>query len=588
MDIRLTDQMIDGLSKKALVEWLGSVEDRFSYTRERNIDLRRFSPQSVQRFHDVLKPHDGKIPGVRVALRDIKVWLNAAVVGADKAVLKSTQSFSGLVFEYLKTKVTNHWLFKKDDGRDVWRAFYAGAVKFHPKEVSRDSVIPARTSITLYFVEFGQVGSTTERFEDDDVKGMNVVEALRKRGYVAPSEDLLNEYATLLTKFGLVHDKIGKQFLAVGIGTENVDDERWNSKTFYLDADGEPSRVVVDVLSETDQKKGRGDSEGKFDPDFWNKESLLSSKTDKNLPKPVDDADADGAAEAPSVEVPLYPTLPVFDLRRHTRLRVHAAHLAEYVYDKTMGARLILPKEVNDLVGLLVSEQGEFRDIVKGKGGGAVILCAGPAGCGKTLTAEVYSEVMEKALYSVQCSQLGTDEVKLEAELLKVFDRAQRWGAILLLDEADVYVRSRGIDLQQNAIVGVFLRVLEYYAGVLFMTTNRSDLVDDAITSRCLARIDYEVPTPEDQKQIWFVLASVSGMNVPEATIDAIVLKWPRLSGRDVKQLLKLSSRVMKAKGEKALSIETVTFVKRFKPTPGNDQTTMAATSKRLVASEPK
>ena len=104
---------------------------------------------------------------------------------------------------------------------------------------------------------------------------------------------------------------------------------------------------------------------------------------------------------------------------------------------------------------------------------------------------------MQRPLYSVQCSQLGLEPADLERELLKIFTRAARWNAILLLDEADVYIHRRGSDIQQNAIVGVFLRVLEYYSGVMFLTTNRAELVDDAIASRCLARIDYQSVTLE-------------------------------------------------------------------------------------------
>src|SRR3546814_2642760 len=53
------------------------------------------------------------------------------------------------------------------------------------------------------------------------------------------------------------------------------------------------------------------------------------------------------------------------------------------------------------------------------------------------------------------------------------------------LDEADVYIRCRDNDLEHNAIVAEFLRTLEYFNGLLFMTTNRINDVDDAILSRC-------------------------------------------------------------------------------------------------------
>ncbi len=129
-----------------------------------------------------------------------------------------------------------------------------------------------------------------------------------------------------------------------------------------------------------------------------------------------------------------------------------------------------------------------------------------------------------------------------------------------------MYVTKRGEDLTQNAIVGVFLRVLEYYKGVLFLTTNRSDLVDDAIASRCLARIDYKAPGPVLQARIWRVLADTAGIELSDAVIENTVSRYPDLTGRDVKNLLKLARLVSDSRKE-PISGKTIDFVKRFKPT---------------------
>ena len=163
----------------------------------------------------------------------------------------------------------------------------------------------------------------------------------------------------------------------------------------------------------------------------------------------------------------------------------------------------------------------------------------------------------------------STNPSELEDELHKVFARATRWNAILLIDEADVYVAARGANLMQNAIVGVLLRVLEYYRGVMFLTTNRADIVDDAVASRCIARLDYDVPPVEDQRRIWRILADTSGLALTDEVIDAIVTKYPRLSGRDVKNILKLAAMVAAAR-EVPITMEVIEFAKRFKPTLGD------------------
>lgn len=61
----------------------------------------------------------------------------------------------------------------------------------------------------------------------------------------------------------------------------------------------------------------------------------------------------------------------------------------------------------------------------------------------------------------------------LEKSLIRIFQLASHWKAILLLDEADVVVKERTTsDVVRNALVSVFLRKLEYYDGILFLTTN--------------------------------------------------------------------------------------------------------------------
>lgn len=100
-------------------------------------------------------------------------------------------------------------------------------------------------------------------------------------------------------------------------------------------------------------------------------------------------------------------------------------------------------------------------------------MCVGSPGLGKTLTAEVYAEVIERPLYSIHAGALGTNADDIEKNLRTILTRAKRWNCVLLLDEADVFVMQRGASLTQNAIVAEFLRTLEYFDGLMFMTSNR-------------------------------------------------------------------------------------------------------------------
>jgi SpoVK/Ycf46/Vps4 family AAA+-type ATPase len=92
---------------------------------------------------------------------------------------------------------------------------------------------------------------------------------------------------------------------------------------------------------------------------------------------------------------------------------------------------------------------------------------------------------VDKPLYPLTCGDLGSVADDVEMNLKKHFTLASRWDCVMLLDEADVFLAKRKLeDLQRNSIVSVFLRMLEYYKGLLFLTTNRVGTFDEAFTSR--------------------------------------------------------------------------------------------------------
>ena len=79
-----------------------------------------------------------------------------------------------------------------------------------------------------------------------------------------------------------------------------------------------------------------------------------------------------------------------------------------------------------------------------------------------------------------------------------------RWKAVLLLDEADVFIEQRSpSEISRNALVCVFLRSLEYYEGILFLTTNRVKTIDEAIASRIYLPLRYADLSQSAQKEVW-------------------------------------------------------------------------------------
>ncbi|KAH5240557.1 hypothetical protein HBI71_216040 [Parastagonospora nodorum] len=141
--------------------------------------------------------------------------------------------------------------------------------------------------------------------------------------------------------------------------------------------------------------------------------------------------------------------------------------------DFTLSAfdRLALPDGHRDMVESLVtqhfrdrqSSSNEQTDLVKGKGKGLILLLHGAPGVGKTTTAEGVAEKFQKPLFQITCGDLGNTARDVEGELEKNFSLASRWGCILLLDEADVFLSARERkDFERNGLVAG--KCLEVYA----------------------------------------------------------------------------------------------------------------------------
>lgn len=126
---------------------------------------------------------------------------------------------------------------------------------------------------------------------------------------------------------------------------------------------------------------------------------------------------------------------------------------------------LVLPESQKELIlGFTTTQQSyisKFDDVIEGKGRGIILLLCGPPGVGKTLTAESVAEEMKVPLYMMSAGDLGLDPRGVESKLQGILDMCTRWNAILLLDEADVFLEERSLhELERNKLVSIFLRVL--------------------------------------------------------------------------------------------------------------------------------
>ena len=235
----------------------------------------------------------------------------------------------------------------------------------------------------------------------------------------------------------------------------------------------------------------------------------------------------------------------------------------DIVYNDSAFESLMLPEKQKGIVRALV-ESHKFNaaktidDVVVGKGKGLVSVLHGPPGTGKTLTAEGISELLKCPLYAVSAGELGTDPAKLEVKLQQILDVAHSWGAVLLLDEADVFLEKREIhDITRNALVSIFLRLLEYFQGILFLTTNRVDTFDEAFQSRIHLPLRYSELTSQAKKSIWrWFFEAVRKTDSANAIADFSehdldVLARRQLNGRQIKNAVRTAQALALREGKR-------------------------------------
>lgn len=469
--------------------------------------------------------------------------------------IKTLEALAAVLKTYIAPS-PRKWLFHElSDGHVV--PHFVSKIEFHEAEHSRGGEHPASTSVSLKGFSRGENMHDALVWHRKDLdKGCNVVELLEEKGYFLETQEAVARYEDDVALYKSYQPRTGDQFRAVGQAISNYA-HRWGASIIAMEREGMAAKVVMDDLADEDDED---DEDGRSRSRHNRADSgIVSSKFWSA--KDEDDDD-----EKYTVSLPLHPYVQVFDLDKHEYVDIHVRNLEPYAYDKSLFDKLVLPTDTKDLIHILVSGSvDQLDDIVAGKTGGTIIIATGPPGTGKTLTAEVFSETIEKPLYVVQCSQLGTNEQVLEKHLRQVLERAARWRAILLIDEADVYVHERGNDVQQNAIVGVFLRVLEYYRGILFLTSNRATIIDDAIMSRATAWIRYNLPTVVEAIEIWQILANQFRIVFADGTLRELhTHPLGKLSGRNIKNLLKLAKRLATAKKTDRIDIDLLRSASRF------------------------
>jgi hypothetical protein len=135
---------------------------------------------------------------------------------------------------------------------------------------------------------------------------------------------------------------------------------------------------------------------------------------------------------------------------------------------------------------------------------GVRALLSGPSGTGKTLAARLLAAVLGMDLYRLDLAAVVNKYIgETEKNLSQVFARAEELDVILLLDEGDALLTSRtnvqsANDRYANLETNYLLQRLESFEGVLLVTTNANQRIDDAFQRRMDVVVHFQVPDVAD------------------------------------------------------------------------------------------
>ncbi|ERF68995.1 hypothetical protein EPUS_06682 [Endocarpon pusillum Z07020] len=242
-------------------------------------------------------------------------------------------------------------------------------------------------------------------------------------------------------------------------------------------------------------------------------------------------------------------SISCFEVVNQVQLVLAISHLRPVQWNKAALDQLLLHQDKKERISSLIQNYAEktvkdLTNTIAGKGAGLVFVLYGPPGVGKTLTAESVAEFHEMPLISVRLTDLVGGYDGSKSSVWWIIDKADELGAILLLDEADVILESRSYeDVRRNTFVSKFLRTVEYFNGILFMTTNRLETMDVAFRSRIQMAIEYKSFSKATRRKIWSnIINRVKDEESREELLEELdYLKGLDLNGREIQNVVKMA-----------------------------------------------
>jgi transitional endoplasmic reticulum ATPase len=169
----------------------------------------------------------------------------------------------------------------------------------------------------------------------------------------------------------------------------------------------------------------------------------------------------------------------------------------------------------------------DLTELVAGirRAGAGRLLLWGPPGTGKTEFGRWLAQETGRPLQIERASTLlGGVVGETEGKLLQAFETASRAGAVLLIDEADSFLGSRGNAFRswEVTMVNEMLTQMETFLdGILVLSTNLMDHIDEAALRRVDFKVKFDYLRPAQSAALLRVHCDVLNLPGPDQALLA-------------------------------------------------------------------
>lgn len=196
-------------------------------------------------------------------------------------------------------------------------------------------------------------------------------------------------------------------------------------------------------------------------------------------------------------------------------------------------------------------------------------LFYGPPGTGKTLTASLLGKYTDKEVFRVDLSMIVSKFIgETEKNLSRLFDKARNKNWILFFDEADALFGKRtdvkdAHDRYANQEVSYLLQRVENYSGLVILSSNFKNNIDDAFVRRFNSIIPFPFPATAERLRLWEKAFPKQLELAPDINLKKIANRY-KLSGANIMNIVQHVCLGVLAKKGIALSLtELVAGIRR-------------------------